>query len=109
MAVQVVLRYWAGARAAAHVETETMTAASVADALSQAKALRPGDAEFDRVLSLCTVLVDGRAVHHEQLGAALGSDVTAEVLPPFAGGAISNGERPSRHSRWRLGLLPRAL
>lgn len=82
----VTLRYWAGARAAAGVESEQLPAVSLASALSAAKELRAGDAEFARVLDLCSLLLDGRAVHLSDLDTPLEADVEVELLPPFAGG-----------------------
>lgn len=87
MAVRVRVRYWAGARAVAGVETEEFTADSVADALAQASSARGDSEEFRRVLRLSSVLVDGAAVQRSAYGDALAGDVTAEVLPPFAGGS----------------------
>jgi molybdopterin synthase sulfur carrier subunit len=80
-----VLRYYAGARAAAGTASEETSAATLGAALEQARAGR--DARFAAVLSVCTLLVDGRRV-----GAADAADLplegvdVVEVLPPFAGG-----------------------
>jgi sulfur-carrier protein len=81
----VHLHYWAGARAAAGAEHEEFSASSVADALAQARALH-GDPRFDRVLAVCSVLVDGVVVRPADLDRALTGNVQAEILPPFAGG-----------------------
>lgn len=83
---RVTLRYWAGARAAAGVETEQVDAVSVADALAAALAARGGDPEFARVLAACTVLQDRRAVPRAQQDRPLEGDTEIELLPPFAGG-----------------------
>lgn len=81
-----VLRYWAGARAAAGVAEEPVPAATLQEALDAARALR--DEHFARVLSVCSFVVDeqpvGRTPHAE---VPLASDAVIEVLPPFAGGA----------------------
>ena len=78
---EVTVRYWAGARAAAGVDAETVPAAATVGALATALAVaRPALAP---VLEVCTLLVDGRAATAEQ-DLAPGSVV--EVLPPFAGG-----------------------
>jgi molybdopterin synthase sulfur carrier subunit len=81
-----VLRYWAGARAAAGVEQERVDAATLAEALDAARAGR--DEHFSRVLSACSFVVDeqpvGRTPPPE---VALPADAVVEVLPPFAGGA----------------------
>jgi molybdopterin synthase sulfur carrier subunit len=82
---QVRLHYWAGARAAAGVESEIFTAETIADALHSAAASR-ADQTLARVLAGSTLLRDGRALHENDRRAPLDEDVTIEVLPPFAGG-----------------------
>lgn len=82
--VQVRLRYWAGVKAAAGRELDTVEAASLADALAEAG--RRHGSEFVRALSVSSVLVAGRAVDQATRSAPLEDDVEAEVLPPFAGG-----------------------
>ncbi len=80
-AAVVTVRYWAGARAAAGVDVETLPAvATVADLVARLGVLRP---ELRPVLEVASVLVDGRA--------GAGADpvpvgALVEVLPPFAGG-----------------------
>ncbi|MVA77735.1 MoaD/ThiS family protein [Auraticoccus sp. F435] len=83
---RVTLRYWAGARAAAGVETEQVQASSLAEALEAVKAARPGDAEFARVLDVCSLLRDRRTVPRAALAEPLDADAELELLPPFAGG-----------------------
>ncbi|RCK69112.1 MoaD/ThiS family protein [Desertihabitans brevis] len=83
---RVTLRYWAGARAAAGVETEQVEASSLADALAAAKAARADDPGFARVVDVCSLLSSGRAVHRSRLGEPLAGDTEVELLPPFAGG-----------------------
>lgn len=83
---KVLLHYWAGARTAAGVESESFTAPTIAAALQQAAAQR-ADSGFAKVLAGSTLLRDGRAVHADEHEAPLGADVTIEVLPPFAGGS----------------------
>ena len=83
--VMVSLHYWAGARAAAGVESESFSAGSVAAALDQARASR--DARFSRVVQACSVLVDGLAASPADLDRELADPVRVDVLPPFAGGA----------------------
>ncbi|SDE70007.1 MoaD/ThiS family protein [Auraticoccus monumenti] len=83
---RVTLRYWAGARAAAGVETEDVRATTVAEALEAAMARRPGDAGFARVLGTCSLLRDRRTVPRSALDTPLDGDTEVEVLPPFAGG-----------------------
>lgn len=77
----VTLRYWAGARAAAGVPEETLESGpSVGEVLDTAVAAHPG---LRDVVSVCSVLLDGRAVGRE---VEVGPDSVLEVLPPFAGG-----------------------
>ena len=79
------LRYWAAARAAAGVAEETTSAATLAEALLLARAVR--DDRFGRVLEVCSFVVDGEPVgarDHAQVRLADGGLV--DVLPPFAGG-----------------------
>jgi molybdopterin converting factor small subunit len=83
---KISLHYWAGARAAAGVEREQFEAGSVADALAQARARR-ADARFDRVLTACSVLIDGTIARAAELERPRVTAVEAEILPPFAGGA----------------------
>jgi len=82
---QVRLHYWAGARAAAGVEEDTITASTVAEALAAAAAARP-DQRFAKILSGCSLLLDGRALHPADLDRHLDGPVVVEILPPFAGG-----------------------
>lgn len=82
---QVCLHYWAGARAAAGVEQDVYEASTIADALAMATGSRE-DRRFAKILSGCTLLVDGRALHRDDHERRLAADVTVEVLPPFAGG-----------------------
>jgi molybdopterin converting factor small subunit len=81
----VHLHYWAGAKAAANTAEETVEAPSVRRALEIVTAARGG--RFGRVLSACSLLVDGVAAHDADLDRPLDGPVRVEVLPPFAGGA----------------------
>ncbi|WP_200306745.1 MoaD/ThiS family protein [Streptomyces adelaidensis] len=79
------VRYWAAAKAAAGVAEEPYDAATLADALTEARERHPG--ELVRVLLRCSFLIDGDPVgtrEHETVRLAEGG--TVEVLPPFAGG-----------------------
>ncbi|MBM6403121.1 MoaD/ThiS family protein [Phycicoccus sp. CSK15P-2] len=76
----VTVRYWAGARAAAGVDSDVVAAGDVATLAEALVALRPG---LRDVLPVCTVLVDGRAATGAD---ALRPGADVEVLPPFAGG-----------------------
>jgi molybdopterin synthase sulfur carrier subunit len=82
---EVKVRYFAGARAAAGVQEETVRlprGATVADAVT-ALGARHG-AKLARVLLAASFLVDGVAVRDRDTRLP---DVTGlDVLPPFAGG-----------------------
>ena len=72
-----LVRYFAGARAAAGVAEEKLVLATVQELATR----RP---ELARVLTACSFLVDGLAWH--ELSAPLPDDAIVDVLPPFAGG-----------------------
>jgi molybdopterin converting factor small subunit len=77
---EIVVRYWASARAAAGVVEERHRAATVGAALDAAGQAHPALAP---ILAVATFLLDGRAVLRAEPtppGSVL------EVLPPFAGG-----------------------
>ena len=81
----VTVRYYAAARAAAGVETESVevpTGATV-DILLKTVRARHGD-EFGRVLDRCSFLLDEIAVRDRDVPLHDGAQV--DVLPPFAGG-----------------------
>jgi molybdopterin synthase sulfur carrier subunit len=75
----VTVRYWAGAQRAAGVESEALTATTIADLRAQLQA-RPALA---RVAVTASFLVDG-----QQAGdtTALHDGDEVDVLPTFAGG-----------------------
>jgi sulfur-carrier protein len=83
--VSVCLHYWAGAKAAAGVERETVDAATVAEAMAIA-AERHEDPRFARILNVSSVLMDDRVLHGDDLRKVLTKSVEVDVLPPFAGG-----------------------
>jgi sulfur-carrier protein len=84
----VTVRYWAAARAAAGVDSETFAVSGptpLSDLLAWAKG--PRDRRFADVVGCCSVMVGDRPVTTEDPSAVLvqpGS--TVELLPPFAGG-----------------------
>ena len=79
------LRYWAAARAAAGTAEERTDAATLADALQQARSGR--DERFGRVLQVCSFVVDGDPVGaRDHAEVRLAADGLVDVLPPFAGG-----------------------
>jgi sulfur-carrier protein len=83
--VSVCLHYWAGAKAAAGVERETVEATTVAEAVAVA-AQRHGDPRFARILNVSSVLMDNRVLRGHELRKVLTDSVEVDVLPPFAGG-----------------------
>lgn len=78
----VLVRYFAGARAAAGTAEEKLSADTV-NALIFAMLARHGD-RLAVVLGSCTFLVDGLTSHDRNEPLAPGAVV--DVLPPFAGG-----------------------
>ena len=78
----ILVRYFAGARAAAGVTEEKLAAGTVA-ALVAALAERHGP-RLAQVLTASTFLVDGLACRDRS--APLAADAVVDVLPPFAGG-----------------------
>jgi molybdopterin converting factor small subunit len=80
--MSVTVRYFAGARAAAGVETETRDAATLAELVRQI--VDAHGERLERVLTACSFLVDGTQTRDRSL--ALGPDAVVDVLPPFAGG-----------------------
>jgi molybdopterin converting factor small subunit len=82
--VQLHVRYFAAARAAAGMEAETLGVAegtSVKDLVEQLGARSP---ELASVLDRCSFLRDGVAVRNR--AESLRTNETIDVLPPFAGG-----------------------
>ena len=78
----VTVRYFAGARAAVGVDTETREAATLADLVGQI--VDAHGERLERVLTACSFLVDGTSTRDRALALAPGAVV--DVLPPFAGG-----------------------
>jgi sulfur-carrier protein len=78
----VTVRYFAGARAASGVDTETRSAGSLDELIGQIVA-EHGE-RLERVLTACSFLVDGTQTRNRSHGLSPGSVV--DVLPPFAGG-----------------------
>lgn len=82
--VQVTVRFFAAARAAADAEVEAVSlqpGTTVADLVDQ---LSERNAELAKVLKRCSFLCDGFAVRDTATTLAPGQ--TVDVLPPFAGG-----------------------
>jgi molybdopterin synthase sulfur carrier subunit len=78
----ILVRYFAGARAAAGVAEEKVTAGTLAE-LVTVLAERHGE-RLATVLTACSFLVDG--LRRKDRAAPLGPDAVVDVLPPFAGG-----------------------
>jgi molybdopterin converting factor small subunit len=76
------VRYFAAARAAAGIFSETVDAGSVQE-LTEVLARRHGE-RLVRVLGACSFLVDGLACREPTT--ELSPSSTVDVLPPFAGG-----------------------
>jgi len=83
----VTMRYWAAAKQAAGVAQETLSAATLAEALAAAVANRPAAADFQTVLARSSFLVNGeQAGRRAAETVPLHEGAVIEVLPPFAGG-----------------------
>jgi sulfur-carrier protein len=78
----ITVRYFAGARAAAGVDTETRDAGSLDELVGQI--VEDHGERLERVLTACSFLVDGTTTRDHALVLAPGAVV--DVLPPFAGG-----------------------
>jgi molybdopterin synthase sulfur carrier subunit len=81
--VDVTVRYFAGARAAAGVAEETVPAGLTREALVETLTARHGE-RLAMVLKAASFLHDGVAWRDHRAPARAGA--TVDVLPPFAGG-----------------------
>jgi molybdopterin synthase sulfur carrier subunit len=82
--IEVGVRYFAVARAAAGSDSEELTVrdgVTVGDLVDELSSRNP---ELARVLLRCSYLCDGVAVHDKAQPLHAGN--TIDVLPPFAGG-----------------------
>jgi molybdopterin synthase sulfur carrier subunit len=85
---KVTIQYWAAAKAAAGVDTESVEAETLAEAL-QAVVARRGDDDgrLRSVIAGSSFLVDGASAgRHVAAGLVLRDSAVIEVLPQFAGG-----------------------
>ncbi len=82
--VQVTIRYFAAARAAAGIETETLSVPAGTTVDGLVTDLSGRGPELAKVLARCSYLRDGVAVRDKNV--ALRTRETVDVLPPFAGG-----------------------
>lgn len=81
------IRYWAAVKAAAGTAEEPYQAATLAEALAEARRRHADHPDFVRVLANCSFLVNDNPVGKRDHGdVALTEGGTVEVLPPFAGG-----------------------
>ena len=78
----VTVRYFAGARAAAGLDTEIREASSLDELIDQIVATH-GE-RLEKVLTACSFLVDGTSTRDR--AGALSPGRVVDVLPPFAGG-----------------------
>ena len=78
----MTVRYFAGARAAAGVETETRDAGTLQELVGQI--VESHGERLERVLTACSFLVDGTQTRDR--ATALSPGAVVDVLPPFAGG-----------------------
>ena len=82
--MDVTVRYFAAARAAAGVEAETVSLAQGATVSDLVADLRTRSRTLSAVLDRCSFLCDEIAVR--DVGKPLRTHQTIDVLPPFAGG-----------------------
>ena len=78
----VTVRYFAGARAASGVDTESRDAGSLDELVGQIVA--DHGERLERVLTACSFLIDGTSARDRAV--PLSSGAVVDVLPPFAGG-----------------------
>ncbi len=83
----VTVRYWAAARAAAGVETEQVTAVTLADVLAEIGRRHRDRDRFADVIATCSILHGEIPVgSREPSEVLMGAGDSIEFLPPFAGG-----------------------
>lgn len=82
--IQVTVRYFAAARAAAGADSETVVLRSGTTVAELVARLAVRGSRLATVLSRCSYLCDGIAVRDETTVLRPGN--TVDVLPPFAGG-----------------------
>jgi sulfur-carrier protein len=86
----VLVRYWAGARAASGVESDAVPVdegTTLADVLHRVRELHADRPKLRDVVAVCSVLVGDRPLGKtDPADVALRPGDTVELLPPFAGG-----------------------
>jgi molybdopterin converting factor small subunit len=84
---KVTIRYWAAAKDAAGMPQESLEAASLADALNAAIAVRESGSRLPEIFARSSFLVDSAPVRRAAIETFMLDDgAVIEVLPPFAGG-----------------------
>ena len=83
-AIEVQVRYFAAARAAAGMDAEIVAMTAGARVTDLLEVLRTRDEKLAKVLDRCSFLCDGIAVRDARK--SLQTNQTLDVLPPFAGG-----------------------
>lgn len=88
-AASIEVHYWASARSAAGVASDTLAVdgpITLAEVVRRAVDLHPGTRLAD-VLQICSTLVGDRPVNSEEPGeVVVEPGASVEFLPPFAGG-----------------------
>jgi molybdopterin synthase sulfur carrier subunit len=83
----VLVRYWAGARAAAGRVEDTVPPGSLDEVLRAALQLHPDNDRLEKVVAICSVLVgDAPVGSRDHAGVDVPAGSVVELLPPFAGG-----------------------
>lgn len=83
----VTVRYWAAARAAAGVESETVAALTLADVLTEIRRRHRDRDRFADVIATCSILHGEIPVgSREPADVVMRAGDSIEFLPPFAGG-----------------------
>jgi len=86
----VTVRYWASARSAAGVESDSVRLAAgstLADALMAVRELHSDRPRLAEVVAVCSILVGDRPVGSaDPATVSLSDGDLIELLPPFAGG-----------------------
>lgn len=87
----ITVRYWAAARAAAGVDSDTIPAQdgmTLADVLDAVRVMHQDRPRLSEVVRVCSVLVGDRPMGSaDPVDVALQPGDTVELLPPFAGGS----------------------
>jgi sulfur-carrier protein len=84
---KVTIQYWAAARDAAGVATESVEAATLAEALDVIVTRRGHDGRLRSVLATSSFLIDGAPASRRMASdLVLPEAARIEVLPQFAGG-----------------------